>query len=253
MRFDGKCALVTGGASGIGRATCLAFAHDGADVAVADMNLDAAEATAREVRAAGRNAIAISVNVADPASAAQMVERAAAQLGHLDILLNSAGVRELVPFLDLKLEDWQRTLTVNLTGTFVCSQVFARYLVGAGRPGKIVNMASVAGLLAAPNRAAYVSSKHGVVGLTKEMALELASKKIQVNAVAPGVVETPMTANFFQSSQGPETLRRIHPAGRWAQPGEIAQMILFLASAEADFVTGATFPIDGGFSAGRSF
>lgn len=253
MRFDHKCALVTGGGSGIGRATCIAFAREGADVAVADMNLESAEATASEIRASGRKAAAISVNVADPASAEKMVDRAAAELGHLDILLNSAGVRELIPFLDLKLEDWQRVITTNLTGTFVCSQAFARRLVQEGRPGKIVNMASVAGLLAAPHRAAYVSSKHGVVGLTKEIALELATKNIQVNAVAPGVVETPMTANFFQSPQGPDVLRKIHPAGRWAQPGEIAQMILFLASAEADFVTGATFSIDGGFAAGRSF
>jgi NAD(P)-dependent dehydrogenase (short-subunit alcohol dehydrogenase family) len=154
MRFDGKCALVTGGGSGIGRATCIAFAHEGADVAVAAMNLEGAETTARDARAVGRKAIAISVNVADPGSAEKMVERAATELGHLDILVNSAGVRELIPFLDLKLEDWQRVITTNLTGTFVCSQVFARRLVQEGRPGKIVNMASVAGLLAAPHRAA---------------------------------------------------------------------------------------------------
>ena len=114
-------------------------------------------------------------------------------------------------------------------------------------------MSSAAGLVAAPDSAAYVSSKHGVIGLTKEMALELAGNSIQVNAVAPGVTETPMTQNFFRTESGPAVLRKLHPAGRWAQPEEIAQMILFLASAEADFVTGATFSIDGGFVAGRSF
>jgi NAD(P)-dependent dehydrogenase (short-subunit alcohol dehydrogenase family) len=197
MRFDGKCALVTGGASGIGHATCLAFAREGADIAVADMNLEGAEITAREVRDASRKAVAIAVNVADPASVAQMVELAVSELGHLDILNNCAGVRELIPFLELKFDDWQRIISINLTGTFLCSQAFARYLVGAGRPGKIVNMSSAAGLVAAPHRAAYVSSKHGVIGLTKEMALELAGNNIQVNAVAPGVTETPMTQKLF--------------------------------------------------------
>ena len=161
MRFEGKYALVTGGASGIGHATCLAFAREGADIAVVDMNLEGAESTAREVRDAGRRAVAIQVNVADPASVAQMVERAVGQLGYLDILNNCAGVRELIPFLDLTFDDWQRIISINLTGTFLCSQAFARYLVGAGRPGKIVNMSSAAGLVAAPNRAAYVSSSTG--------------------------------------------------------------------------------------------
>jgi NAD(P)-dependent dehydrogenase (short-subunit alcohol dehydrogenase family) len=253
MRFDGKCALVTGGASGIGHAACLAFAREGADVAVADLNLAGAEVTAREVRSAGRKAVAMAVNVGDPEDVARMVERAVGELGHLDILNNCAGVRELIPFLELKFDDWQRIISINLTGTFLCSQAFARYLVGAGRPGKIVNMSSAAGLVAAPHRAAYVSSKHGVIGLTKEMALELAKHNIQVNAVAPGVTETPMTQNFFRTESGPAILRKLHPAGRWAQPEEIARMILFLASAEADFVTGATFSIDGGFVAGRSF
>ena len=253
MRFEGKCALVTGGASGIGNATCLAFAREGADVAVADMNLEGAEATARAVRANGRRAVAIAVNVADPVSVAAMSEAAVRGLGQLDILNNCAGVRELIPLLELEFEEWQRIISINLTGTFLCSQAFARYLVGAGRPGKIVNMSSAAGLVAAPHRAAYVSSKHGVIGLTKEMALELAKNNIQVNAVAPGVTETPMTQNFFRTEAGPAILRKLHPAGRWAQPDEIARMILFLASSEADFVTGATFSIDGGFVAGRSF
>jgi NAD(P)-dependent dehydrogenase (short-subunit alcohol dehydrogenase family) len=253
MRFDSKCALVTGGASGIGRATCLAFAREGADVAVADMNLEGAEATSRAVRAAGRKAIAIAVNVAEPTSVERMVQLAVRELGHLDILNNCAGVRELIPFLELRFDDWQHVISINLTGTFLCSQAFARYLVGAGRGGKIVNMSSAAGLVAAPHRAAYVSSKHAVIGLTKEMALELAGKNIQVNAVAPGVTETAMTQNFFRTESGPAILRKLHPAGRWAQPEEIAQMILFLASADADFVTGATFSIDGGFVAGRSF
>ena len=253
MRFEGKAALITGGASGIGRATCLSFAREGAVIAVADQNLDGAAATAREVQAAGRSATAIAVNVADPLSVERMVEQAASELARLDILVNCAGVRELIPFLELKFDDWQRVISINLTGTFLCSQAFAKRLTRERHGGKIINLSSAAGLVAAPHRAAYVSSKHGVIGLTKEMALELADRNIQVNAVAPGVTETPMTENFFRDQSGPALLRKLHPAGRWAQPAEIAGMIMFLASSEADFVTGATFSIDGGFVAGRSF
>ncbi len=253
MRFDNKCVLVTGGGSGIGQAVCLTFAHEGADVGVADVNVAGAEATAQEVRTSGRKAIALQVDVSNPTSVQSMVQQAAAALGHLDILVNSAGVREIVPFLQLPFAEWQRVIAINLTGTFLCSQAVAQYLVAQGRGGKIVNLASVAGLMAVPNRAAYVSSKHAVVGLTKEMAMELAEKNIQVNAVAPGVVRTAMTESYFDKPEIVEGLKKAHPAGRWAKPEEIANLILFLASPEADFVTGATFPIDGGFMAGKTF
>jgi len=253
MRFTNKIVLVTGGGSGIGRAVCLAFAREGANIGVADVNREAAEGTVYEVKKLNREAVALEVNVADPESTQTMVNEAVSGLGQLDILVNSAGVREIVPFLQLPFEEWQRVLNVNLTGTFLCSQAVAQYLVTQGKGGKIVNLASVAGLTAVPNRAAYVSSKHAVVGLTKEMALELADKNIQVNAVAPGVVRTSMTESYFDKPQVIEGLKKAHPAGRWASPEEIAELILFLASPAADFITGATFPIDGGFMAGKSF
>ena len=253
MRFTNKCTLVTGGGSGIGRAVCLAFAREGADVGVADVNLEGIEATAQEVRKSGRKAVALQVDVSNPTAVQGMVNQAATALGHIDVLVNSAGVREIVPFLQLPFAEWQRVISINLTGTFLCSQAVAQYFVQQGRGGKIVNLASVAGLMAVPNRAAYVSSKHAVVGLTKEMAMELADKNIQVNAVAPGVVRTSMTESYFDQPAIVEGLKRAHPAGRWAQPEEIAGLILFLASPEADFITGATFPIDGGFMAGKTF
>jgi meso-butanediol dehydrogenase/(S,S)-butanediol dehydrogenase/diacetyl reductase len=251
MRFANKSALVTGGGSGIGRAVCLAFAREGADVGVADMSLEGAEETAQEVRRTGRKAVALKVDVTDPASVQAMVSQVVSTLGGLYALVNSAGVREIVPFLQLPFAEWQRVIATNLTGTFLCSQAVAQYLVKAGKGGKIVNLASVAGLIAVPNRAAYVSSKHAVVGLTKEMAMELADKNIQVNAVAPGVVRTSMTESYFDKPEVIEGLKKAHPAGRWAQPEEIANLILFLASTEAEFITGATFPIDGGFAAGK--
>jgi meso-butanediol dehydrogenase/(S,S)-butanediol dehydrogenase/diacetyl reductase len=253
MRFTNKCILVTGGGSGIGRAVCLAFAREGANIGVADVNRESAESTVYEVKKFDRQAVALQVDVADPESVQTMVKQATAALGGLDVLVNSAGVREIVPFLLLPFAEWQRIISINLTGTFLCSQAVAQYLVTQGRGGKIVNLASVAGLTAVPNRAAYVSSKHAVVGLTKEMALELADKNIQVNAVAPGVVRTSMTESYFDKPQVIDGLKKAHPAGRWAQPEEIANLILFLASPEADFITGATFPIDGGFMAGKSF
>ena len=187
-----------------------------------------------------------------------MVKQAVAGLGSLDVLINSAGVREIVPFLELPAEEWTKVIGTNLTGTFLCSQAFAQYLIAQGKEskegkgGKIINLSSVAGLMGVPNRAAYVASKHGVVGLTKEMSMELADKNIQVNAIAPGVVETAMTAGYFDNPDIVASLKKAHPAGRWAQPEEIARLMLFLASEDADFMTGATIPIDGGFVAGKS-
>ena len=253
MRFENKRVLVTGAGSGIGQATCLAFAREGAAVAGADMNLEAAQETAQKVTAMGGKAAALQLDVTQPDFVNAVVERTESELGGIDILVNSAGVREIVAFLELDFAEWQRVISTNLNGTFLCSQAAARQMIAQGQGGKIINLASVAGLVGVPNRAAYVSSKHAVVGLTKEMAMELAEHDIQVNAIAPGVVETGMTAGYFDDPHVVESVRKLHPARRWAQPEEIANLILFLSSAEAHFITGATYPIDGGFMAGKSF
>ncbi len=253
MRFENKRVLVTGAGSGIGQATCLAFAREGAAVAGADMNLEAAQETAQKVTAMGGKAAALQLDVTQPDFVNAVVKRTENELGGIDILVNSAGVREIVAFLELDFAEWQRVISTNLNGTFLCSQAAARQMIAQGQGGKIINLASVAGLVGVPNRAAYVSSKHAVVGLTKEMAMELAEHDIQVNAIAPGVVETGMTAGYFDDPHVVESVRKLHPARRWAQPEEIANLILFLSSAEAHFMTGATYPIDGGFMAGKSF
>ena len=253
MRFANKRVLVTGAGSGIGQATCLAFAREGAAVAGADMNLEAAQETAQKVTTMGGKAAALQLDVTQPDFVNTVVERTENELGGIDILVNSAGVREIVAFLELDFAEWQRVISTNLNGTFLCSQAAARQMIAQGQGGKIINLASVAGLVGVPNRAAYVSSKHAVVGLTKEMAMELAEHDIQVNAIAPGVVETGMTAGYFDDPHVVESVRKLHPARRWAQPEEIANLILFLSSAEAHFITGATYPIDGGFMAGKSF
>ena len=252
MRFENTGVLITGAGSGIGRAASLAFAAEGAAIAAADLRLEAAQATAGAVEELGRTAVALQVDVTQPDSVRAMVEQVVAGLGSLDVLINSAGVREIVPFLDLPAEEWMKVIGTNLTGTFLCSQAVARHLIAQNKSGKIINLSSVAGLVGVPNRAAYVASKHGVVGLTKEMGMELADKHIQVNAIAPGVVETAMTAGYFDKPDIVASLKKAHPAGRWAQPEEIAKLMLFLASDDADFITGATIPIDGGFVAGKA-
>ncbi len=252
MRFENTGVLITGAGSGIGRAASLAFAEEGAAIAAADLRLESAQATAGAVEELGRMAVALQVDVTQPDSVRALVEQAAVGLGSLDVLINSAGVREIVPFLELPAEEWTKVIGTNLTGTFLCSQAVAQHLIAQNKSGKIINLSSVAGLMGVPNRAAYVASKHGVVGLTKEMGMELADKHIQVNAIAPGVVETAMTAGYFDKPDIVASLKKAHPAGRWAQPEEIAKLMLFLASEDADFMTGATIPIDGGFVAGKA-
>jgi NAD(P)-dependent dehydrogenase (short-subunit alcohol dehydrogenase family) len=251
MRFQDRGVVVTGGGSGIGQQVCYAASAEGARVAVGDLDLERAEGTATEIRHRKGEAYAFQVDVANPTSAAGLIEAAEASLGRLDVLVNSAGIREIVSVLDLSFEEWQRVISVNLTGTFLPSQAFARHIVQQGKTGQIVNLASTLGLMAAPNRAAYTASKHGVVGLTREMALELGDKGVRVNAVAPGVVRTPLTERYFQEPAYAQAIRDIHALGRWAEPDEIARAILFLADETNGFITGTILTVDGGWTIGK--
>ena len=250
QRFAGRKAIVTGGASGIGAACARAFAAEGACVVVADADGVAARRTAEEIGAA---AAAAALDVTDRGAVERLFGDLTGRHGAFDILVNSAGIREILPVLELDAQTWQRVLAVNLDGTFHMSQIFARSVVAAAIPAAIVNLSSSAGLMGVPNRAAYVAAKHAIVGLTREMAMELGAYAIRVNAVAPGSVRTPLTERYFSD---PELVRRLnaaHPLGRVADPAEIAAAILFLASDEASFITGAVLPVDGGYTAGKGW
>ena len=253
MRFKDWGVLVTGGASGIGERVAHGFAAEGAVVAVADRDQKGAERVAAAVAKAGGKAHAFELDVTDPKAVTTFVDTAAKRLGRLDALVNCAGVREIVPVLDLSLEEWNRVMGVNVTGTFLCSQAFGRAMVAAKRSGAIVNIASTLGVTATPSRAAYTASKHAVIGLTREMSLELGEKGIRVNAVGPGVIRTPLTERYFQDAAQAERIKDIHALGRWGEPDEIARAILFLASSDASFCTGTTLMVDGGWTAGRKF
>jgi NAD(P)-dependent dehydrogenase (short-subunit alcohol dehydrogenase family) len=252
MRFKDQGVLITGGASGIGEQVAHGAASEGAVVAVADRDAKGAERVAEAVRAAGGKAHAFTLDVTDPKAVTSFVDTAARRLGRLDVLVNSAGVREIVSVLELSLEEWNRVMGVNITGTFLCSQAFARAVVAKGGKASIVNLASTLGVVAAPNRAAYTASKHAVVGLTKEMALELADKNVRVNAVGPGVIRTPLTERYFQNTEYTERIKGLHAMARWGEPAEVAKTILFLASDDGSFCTGTTLMVDGGWTIGKA-
>lgn len=251
MRFQDKGVIITGAGSGIGRESALEFAAEGANVACTDIDADMAGRTVEEIGKRGGQAHAFTLDTTDPQAVKDIFAAASERLGQLDILINSAGVREIASVVDLAYEEWCRVIDVNITGVFLCSQAFVRQLVGDGRPGAIVNLASTLGLTAAPNRPAYTASKHAVVGLTKEMGLEFGQTGIRVNAVGPGVTRTALTERYFQDADMAETVKSIHAMHRWGEANEIARVILFLASDEASFMTGVTVPVDGGWLAGK--
>jgi NAD(P)-dependent dehydrogenase (short-subunit alcohol dehydrogenase family) len=247
MQLDGKVAVVTGAASGINRAIATRFAVEGARVVVADIDEPGGRDTARHITSAGGRAIAVRTDVRRRDDVEAMVRAAVAEFDHVDLLVNGAGIETLAPFLDLPDEEWNRVLSVNLTGSFVCGQTAAREMVRAGRGGKILNIASINAAVALPNQAHYVASKGGLLMLTKAMALELAPYGINVNAIGPGAVETPLTAGSLADPVRRELLTSHIPLGRVAQPDDIAGAAVFLCSEAANYITGTILYVDGGW------
>jgi NAD(P)-dependent dehydrogenase (short-subunit alcohol dehydrogenase family) len=248
-RFDGKTIVVTGAGSGIGAACVRRLHAEGASIVAADVRPADVDKLAAEFRDGGR-IHAAGVDITDREQVTGLIATASERFGNLYGLVNSAGIRGVGNVLDLEPEAWRRVLSVNLDGTFNACQAFARALRDAGSPGAIVNLTSGAGIVGIPNRLGYSASKFGVSGITKSMSLELASLRIRVNAVAPGMIRTAMTSPMFQD---PENVRKIlaaHPLGRAGEPEDIAAAICFLLSSDADFITGVILPVDGGNTVG---
>ncbi|TGD96761.1 SDR family NAD(P)-dependent oxidoreductase [Methylobacterium nonmethylotrophicum] len=242
QRLAGKIALVTGSARGIGFAVATAFAREGAKVVIADLDgAGAAEAAA----GIGPAAMPLSVDVADPASVAAMMERILAAHGRVDILVNNAGIGANTPFLETSLADWNRIIGVNLTGAFMVAQACAREMVRVGG-GKIVNIGSLSGQRGGNGRAAYGAAKAGLELLTKVMAVELAQANINVNTIAPGAIETEI-AKAMHDRATRAAYHRLIPMSRYGTPEEIADAAVFLCSDEAGYIHGHTLNVDGGF------
>ncbi len=248
LDFAGKVVLITGGATGIGRATALAFAERNAAVVVGDVDPRAGE-TVRRIQEAGGTGLFVPTDVTVADQVESLVRQTADTHGGLHVAFNNAGVLPPTgPLLEQTEADWDRTINVDLKGVFLCLKAEIRHMMAHGG-GSIINTASVAGVIADPGMSPYVAAKHGVIGLTKAAALDYATSGVRVNALAPGLVETPMTKGWL----GDPTMRSVvtanSPMGRPAQPEEVSGMVLYLASPLASFATGGVYCVDGGQTA----
>ncbi len=246
-KFKGDVALVTGGSSGIGRATALAFAREGAKVVVASRRTDQSEETVRLIKAAGGEALFVRTDMKKPAEIAALVARTVEHFGKLNYAFNNAGIEgdPFVPLAESSEATWDEVIAVNLTAVFLCMKHEIPHILKT--KGAIVNMASVAGLTGGRVGTAYFASKHGVVGLTRAAAIEYAAQDIRINAVAPAVIRTDMTQRaFFHDEALGAQVTAMHPMGRVGKPEEVAEAVIWLCSKGASFTTGHVLPIDGG-------
>ncbi len=243
MSLEGKVAIVTGAAQGIGRAIAEALARAGADIAIADLDPGRSQEAVTAVEQLGRKAMNVKVNVADGDEAKAMAEQVLKAWGKIDILVNNAGITRDGLLLRMKEEDWNLVLQVNLNGTFNCTKAVLQPMTKQ-RYGRIVNIASIVGVMGNVGQANYAASKAAVIGFTKTVAREYASRNVTVNAVAPGFIDTAMTQGL--SPEVKETLQKQIPLGRLGQPADIAAAVRFLVSAEAAYITGHVLHVNGG-------
>jgi 3-oxoacyl-[acyl-carrier protein] reductase len=243
MKLKGQVALITGGARGIGRAIALLFAKEGADIAVADVNLEETQKTVQDIEVLGRKALALQMDVTDYTKVEEGLNKILDKLGKVDILVNNAGITKDNLFLRMSQPEWDAVLNVNLKGAFNCIKAVAKPMLKQGR-GRIINIASIIGIIGNPGQANYSASKAGLIALTKTAAKEFASRNINVNAVAPGFIQTEMTARLPDELK--DKMKETIPLNRFGSPEDVAATCLFLASGDSNYITGQTVIVDGG-------
>ena len=252
MKFQGKVAIITGSGVGIGLAAALAFGREGASVAIVDRDAEQGQAALQKVKAIGNPVIYCQTDVSNPEQVSAMVEAVAQEWGRLDILVNNAGIYVQADVLTTDVQDWERVLGVNLTGAFLCTK-FAVPVMLRHPGGAVINVSSEAGLVGIQNQVAYNVSKAGMIALTRSCAVDLAGRGIRVNCVCPGTTDTPLVQAAVNRAEDPSAARRhleqIRPMNRLGKPEEIASAILYLASSEAGYATGAVLSMDGGYTA----
>ena len=243
MRLNDKVALITGGARGIGQAIAMTFAREGADIVVADVNFEIAQKTVLEIESLGRKALALEMDVTNYDKVEEGINKILDKMGKVDILVNNAGITKDNLLLRMSQADWDAVINVNLKGTFNCIKAVSRPMVKQ-RSGRIISIASIIGLMGNPGQANYAASKAGIIALTKTVAKELASRNINANAVAPGFIQTEMTAKLSEEIK--KKMLEAIPLGKLGTPEDVANVCLFLASQESSYITGQTITIDGG-------